>query len=178
MVGEVLNSTNVFLERYIDDINNVEGWGKIKELYGETIFDNEVKISENMKKLYWATLFIAYFKHRNMNKDKIAILIENMNNSDFKKKCKVASSICEENIKDYIGWFKKFSCLAKMFFHLVTIVGNVMPWPKDYNYKPINNELDIVQTKYQYYIGLYGKVDNTGIDKERWIKAFVEGHYL
>ena len=65
-----------------------------------------------------------------------------------------------------------------MFFHLATTIGNVMPWPLYYNYKPKNDELDIVQTKYQYYIGLYGKVDNAGIDKESWIKAFVEGHYL
>lgn len=73
---------------------------------------------------------------------------------------------------------KKFSELSKMFFHLVTTVGNVMPWPMYYGYRPVNKELDIAQTKYQYYIGLYGRVNNTGIDKKSWIKAFVEGHYL
>lgn len=122
---------------------------------------NNVRSSKEIEKTYWATLLKAYCK---LNESKI--------------KENDASSICEKNIKDYIAWFKKFSYLAKMFFHLVTTVGNVMPWPKDYNYVPKNKELDIVQTKYQYYIGLYGRVDNTGIDKERWIKAFVEGHYL
>ena len=122
---------------------------------------NNVNSSKKINKQYWAKLLKAYCK---LNESKI--------------KENDASSKCEESIKDYIALFEKFSCLAKMFFHLVTTVGNVMPWPKDYNYVPKNKELDIVQTKYQYYIGLYGRVDNTGIDKERWIKAFVEGHYL
>lgn len=80
--------------------------------------------------------------------------------------------------KEDIDGKENISNIAKMYFNLVTTIGNVMPWPLNYNYRPINKELDIVQTKYQYYIGLYGKVNNAGIDKESWIKAFVEGHYL
>ena len=75
---------------------------------------------------------------------------------------------------------KKFSELSKMFFHLVTTVGNVMPWPKNFN--PVTgNKLDIFQKKFPMYLSLYewmrmvGKLDE---DWEYWIKGFVDNHYL
>lgn len=158
--GEVLNSTNNIIKSYIDDINNIKSGAKIEEINQKE--NNANKKTGEKEDKYWATLLIAYFKHQ----------------SNFKLACENANSIPKEYIEGCVAWFDKFSCLAKMFFHLATTIGNVMPWPLYYNYKPKNDELDIVQTKYQYYIGLYGKVDNAGIDKESWIKAFVEGHYL
>ena len=75
---------------------------------------------------------------------------------------------------------KKFSELSKMFFHLVTTVGNVMPWPKNFNPVP-GGRLDIFQEKFPMYLSLYewmrmvGKL-NEGW--EHWIKGFVDNHYL
>ena len=99
-------------------------------------------------------------------------------NSNLKKTYEELNKKGYDEKEKYKKSLQNVSNLAKMFFHLVTTVGNVMPWPIGYNYSPINKKLDIVQGKYQYYIDLYGRVDNTGIDKKSWIKAFVEGHYL
>lgn len=176
VAGEVLNSTNNIIKRYINDINNIESEAKIKEINQKE--NNANKKTGEKEDKYWATLLIAYFKHHKVDEGDIKIFINNIKNSKFKPACENANSIPKEYIEGCVAWFDKFSCLAKMFFHLATTIGNVMPWPLNYNYNPKNNELDIVQTKYQYYIGLYSKVDNTGIDKESWIKAFVEGHYL
>lgn len=174
--GEVLNSTNNIIKCYIDDINNIKSGAKIEEINQKENNVNSKIDKEEYK--YWATLLIAYFKHHKVDEGDIKIFINNIKKSKFKLACENANSIPKEYIEGCVAWFDKFSCLAKMFFHLATTIGNVMPWPLHYNYNPKNDELDIVQTKYQYYIGLYSKVDNTGIDKGSWIKAFVEGYYL
>jgi|GEM_PF-3181244 len=150
--GEVLNSTSGIIKRYIDDINKVNSEDNIENLYWET-----------MHYSYCELKGIDVFRYKHGQKTVKAYKKAKENREDVEK------------CKNCLG---QISSLAKMFFHLATTIGNVMPWPLNYNYRSINKELDIVQTKYQYYIGLYGKVDNTGIDKESWIKAFVEGHYL
>ena len=97
---------------------------------------------------------------------------------------------------------KKFSELSKMFFHLVTTVGNIMPWPKNFNPVP-GGGLDIFQYKFSdkyykiNYWNLHDKdkqkenskwveivIDKGNIDKkqykeiELWKKSLVNVHYL
>jgi len=91
-----------------------------------------------------------------------------------------SSTTMLERYKEDIGDKNNFSELSKMFFHLVTTVGNVMPWPKNFN--PVTgNKLDIFQEKFPMYLRLYewmrmvGKLDE---DWEYWIKGFVDNHYL
>ncbi|MGP1613124.1 MAG: hypothetical protein ACTTG8_08545 [Catonella sp.] len=96
---------------------------------------------------------------------------------------------------------KKFSELSKMFFHLVTTVGNIMPWPIGFNPRT-GGRLDIFQYKFSdsgksNYWNLHDKdkqkenskwveivIDKGNIDKrqykeiELWKKSLVNVHYL
>ena len=82
--------------------------------------------------------------------------------------------------KENVDGEKNFSENSKMFFHLATTVGNVMPWPNGFN-PNVGLIFDIFQEKFPKYLSLYewmrmvGKL-NEGW--EHWIKGFVDNHYL
>ena len=91
--------------------------------------------------------------------------------------------------KKDIGGKENISNIAKMYFNLVTTVGNIMPWPTGFN---PNGGLDIVQNKFPKYLGLYEWIkvvgnkptgDETEDEKEKckreeWIRNFINNHYL
>lgn len=162
-------------EKYdaIADLENDDNKGKLdKGFYAVQSYIRQYNIYKNKKfkmdRNGQEGYYINYKGEFWIVKDELKIVGEVLN----------SSTTMLERYKEDIGDKNNFSELSKMFFHLVTTVGNVMPWPMYYGYRPVNKELDIAQTKFQYYIGLYGRVNNTGIDKKSWIKAFVEGHYL
>ncbi|MGP1613127.1 MAG: hypothetical protein ACTTG8_08560 [Catonella sp.] len=105
----------------------------------------------------------------------------------FTRKIGNSSNECSQKIQ--------ISNLAKMYFHLTTTVGNVMPWLNGFN---PNGGLDIVQYKFPKCLGLYEWIkfvgneqigDENEDEKEKrethgqnerkeWIRNFVDNHYL
>lgn len=91
--------------------------------------------------------------------------------------------------KKDIGGKENISNIAKIYFNLVTTVGNIMPWPTGFN---PNGGLDIVQDKFPKYLGLYEWIKVVGnkptgdetedekekCKKEEWIRNFINNHYL
>ena len=99
-------------------------------------------------------------------------------------------------LSDYkkdISGKEKISNIAKMYFNLVTTVGNIMPWPMGFNTN-LGNSLDIFQEKFTRILGLYewmrlvgkepiedgAEEDSKSIncEREEWIKNFLSNHYL
>ena len=159
LTGEVLNSTKGIIRSYIDDIDKV-----------------------NIEKLYWKTMHYSYGQLNGIDVSKYKKNEETK--KDYEKAAKNSENV--EKCKNCIG---QISSLAKLFFHLVTTIGNVMPWPTGFN---PNGGLDIVQNKFPKYLGLYEwtKVvgnkltgDETEDEKEKrkreeWIRNFINNHYL
>lgn len=159
LTGEVLNSTKGIIRSYIDDIDKV-----------------------NIVKLYWKTMHYSYGQLNGIDVSKYKKNEETK--KDYEKAAKNSENL--EKCKNCIG---QISSLAKLFFHLVTTIGNVMPWPTGFN---PNGGLDIVQNKFPKYLGLYEwtKVvgnkltgDQTEDEKEKrkreeWIRNFINNHYL
>lgn len=98
-------------------------------------------------------------------KDELKVVGEVLNNSTHILK-KYGKDIVDNAGKE------NFSELSKMFFHLVTTVGNVMPCVKGFNYTS-GSGLDIAQDKVAGYIWItYGE------NEAKEINAFIKNHYL
>lgn len=159
LTGEVLNSTKGIIRSYIDDIDKV-----------------------NIEKLYWKTMHYSYGQLNGIDVSKYKKNEETK--KDYEKAAKNSENV--EKCKNCIG---QISSLAKLFFHLVTTIGNVMPWPTGFN---PNGGLDIVQNKFPKYLGLYEWIKVVGnkitgdetedekekCKKEEWIRNFINNHYL
>ena len=74
-----------------------------------------------------------------------------------------------KNEKNFDGRIK-IPKIANMYFHLITTVGNLMPWPKEFN-PVIGSKLDIFQYKAPNFFALCKWMGQRDDD-------FVDNHYL
>ena len=190
------NDTEWKLEGYSNKSLPQEEWGKCKlnnesiecRISGEVlnsfknIFKAYIGCERNCGKNFWPKMHIAFC-------------------GNLKNTYKKLEKGYDEKEK-YKKSLQNVSNLAKMFFHLVTTVGNVMPWPIGFN--PVTGGgLDIFQYKFSdkyykiNYWNLHDKdkqkenskwveivIDKGNIDKkqykeiELWKKSLVNVHYL
>ena len=162
-----------------------------------TIFKAYIGCERNCGKNFWPKMHIAFCENNNIP------IPEIKDNSKLEKTYEELNKGYDEKEKNkYKESLQNVSNLAKMFFHLVTTVGNIMPWPKGFN--PVTGGgIDIFQYKFSdkyykiNYWNLHDKdkqkenskwveivIDKGNIDKkqykeiELWKKSLVNVHYL